>query len=83
MKTINLKIELGFMAPPLRKQLRGFRIPSAVLAKYQAMDEAVSRLYIGGVLTDSEKDRVRSRLCKKLIAEIPRRPTTPKEGEKQ
>lgn len=61
-----LKVEFGAMSQPLKKQVKGLRFPSM----FQANADAITRLNVYGLLTESEAHRARLRLLKSIEKEM-------------
>lgn len=62
-------ILLGALCPPLSKQLEGV-LPLAILEHMDRQAAAIDLLAISGVIVDSEKNKARRRLMKRVFAEL-------------
>lgn len=60
-----MKIEFGALAPSLMVQLRGF-FPVVILRLFSRDANAITRLRVRGLITDSEAARARKRLVKRI-----------------
>lgn len=58
------------MAPPLSRQLRKYAIDKEKVKEFQRDSDAISRLYIRGVICETEKGRAYRMLYRKICAEI-------------
>ncbi len=65
-------IRFGVFAEPLRIQLKGHRIPGKVLIGLQGDADAISRLRVRSVLTESQAEKAHERLMKQIVAAIPK-----------
>ena len=68
---MSLALTFGAFAAPLKKQLRGHRVPSKDVAHFQADADAITRLGIRGLLSDAEKRRARQRLIDRIAKAVP------------
>jgi hypothetical protein len=68
------QLQFGALAPPIEEQLRdqGLRLDLTPLSRQFLQQDAddVSRLYVRGLLTKAESDRVRNRLVKKIAKHL-------------
>jgi hypothetical protein len=60
----------GAMADPLRKQLEMTGIDAGTINHLQRDVDAVVRLHVRGLLTDSEANKARQRVAKKIFIAI-------------
>jgi len=58
-------IELGCLSPTLSEQLKGV-LPAEKLVIFDKLTDAINRLSVFGLLSDSESDRARKRLIKMI-----------------
>lgn len=65
-----MEIRFGCMAPPLSRQLRKYAIDKEKVKEFQRDSDAISRLYIRGVICETEKGRAYRMLYRKICAEI-------------
>lgn len=67
-----LNLVFGALAPHLDEQLRGqgIAISPGWIGKYQGHADAIVRLAVAGLITDSEKRRARQRLMKKIVKSL-------------
>lgn len=63
-------ITFGAMADPLRKQLEMTGIDVGTINHLQRDADAIVRLHVRGLLTDSETSRARIRVIKKINAAL-------------
>ena len=63
-----LKLHFGALAPSIRKQLsdQGFKFRGARISALQEKQTAIIRLYLGGIISDAEKERANKRLFKQI-----------------
>lgn len=66
---MKIRIELGALCDPISDQLKG-RAPNHRLRFLDGHAESITRLHIHGVLTDSECDKARKRLMRKIQQEV-------------
>lgn len=71
MMTKKFEIQFGALCPPLSQQIvaAGSKVPSDVDLLQQDADE-ISRLYIRGLLSDSESTRARKRLMARIVRNV-------------
>lgn len=65
-----MEIRFGCMAPPLSRQLRKYAIDKEKVKEFQRDSDAISRLYIRGVICETVKGRAYRMLYRKICAEI-------------
>jgi hypothetical protein len=67
----SFSIHLGALAPTLTQQFAdaGVRMNPTLLAHWQKDQDAIARLAVRGLLSDTEARKARERLCKKIRAE--------------
>ena len=58
------------MVPPLSRQLRKYAIDKEKVKEFQRDSDAISRLYIRGVICEEVKRRAYRMLYRKICAEI-------------
>ena len=61
-----MKIQFGAMAPRLTEQLRETGISQKELKVFDEDTDAITRLYVRGILSDREKQKAIHRLIKKI-----------------
>lgn len=63
-----LKIRLGAMSPSVKEQVeeQGFKIDATDSVHLQKDSEAITRLIIRGLITDSQAKQARDKLFKKI-----------------
>ncbi len=67
---MKLEICFGLLADSISKQVSS-QLGSQIKLPYFDEDaKAIARLYIRGLITDSEKERARRKLIKKIIAHL-------------
>jgi len=62
-------IKIGALAPPITEQLKELNLPDDKLAQLHPFDldaKAITRLYVRGIIIDTECDKVGKRLAKKI-----------------
>ena len=69
---MQIGISFGAMADPLRDQLKaqGLRMPEEKMNHLQSDIDALVRLSIRGLLCDSDANRTRRKLLKRIIEEL-------------
>lgn len=60
--SITVRVEFGPMVPMLWEQLRGFELTGLRIDRFQSYADALVRLQMGDLLTDTELTRARRRL---------------------
>jgi len=67
-----LRIQLGAMSDPIKKQLeeQGLRASTEALRVWQRAADARVMLSVGGLLTEAESQRVGRRLLKKMSGRL-------------
>ena len=65
-----MEIRFGCMVPPLSRQLRKYAIDKEKVKEFQRDSDAISRLYIRGVICETVKRRAYRMLYRKICAEI-------------
>jgi hypothetical protein len=70
LKKERLGITFGAMADPLRKQLEMTGIDAGTINHFQRDADAIVRLNVRSLLTDSETRKARLRVVKKFAAEL-------------
>ncbi len=64
-----LTIELGALCTPLTTQLAGW-VSKIQAETFQISAEAITHLVVAGCLSETEADRARDRLMKKIVAAV-------------
>jgi hypothetical protein len=64
---MNIEIHFGALAPRLSKQDAGAYIKKKTLSHLQRDADALVRLHLRGVLSDSEVEKARRRLMNKIV----------------
>ena len=59
-------IIFGATAPPLAEQLKGVRITAEKMKAYQADADAITRLNLRDILSDSEARKARGRILRSM-----------------
>ena len=67
---IRVRVHFGALAQPLKDQLVNAHIDSELLSHFQHDADAITRLAVRGLLSDTEINRSRQRLMKKIIKAI-------------
>jgi hypothetical protein len=57
---------MGVLAPSLVEQLKPYGLKLNHVKQLQDLNQAITRLYLAEVLTESEKERARKRLIKRI-----------------
>jgi hypothetical protein len=60
-------LEFGVFAPKLSEQLKNTNIPKEQLEHFDLDADAINRLLIRGVLTDSQTEQARKKLLKRIV----------------
>lgn len=68
-----VQIEIGLMAPPLTDQLAVFGLDEKVAARLEAINKAISRLYLHGYIPAAQSQRARKKLMKEIQTEVTER----------
>jgi len=66
-------VRFGVFAQSLREQLKGYRIPGKAITILQADADAISRLRVRSIITESQADKAHEKLMKMIVAAIPRK----------
>lgn len=70
------QIRFGAMSPPLVEQFKAMDLDDFEAAeKWQAVADARTMLYLNGLLTAVEEERVRDRIFKAMTADLEKRGT--------
>ena len=69
-RTDKISVHFGALCEPLWEQLE---CPPSWVAQHQAQADAIVKLHVGGLLTDRETHRARSRLVKKIVKTLEKR----------
>jgi hypothetical protein len=67
---MEIEIHFGALTPPLSEQLSNFKIDEKNLAHYQRDADAITRLSVRGLITDSMKGQTYKKLLKNIINEL-------------
>lgn len=67
-----LTIHFGAMCPPLSEQLASIALPTEKIDQWQMMADSIVRLHVHNILSDSKVEKARSRLMKRIAAEMDR-----------
>lgn len=65
-----MNIRLGSMAPPLSRQLRKFNLDKKKVKQFQRDNDAISRLYVRGIISETTKIRAYNALVRSIKKEI-------------
>ncbi|SER23144.1 MULTISPECIES: hypothetical protein [Pseudomonas] len=62
----DLSVKMGVLAPSLVEQLKPYGLKLDQVQSLQDLNHAITRLYLAEVLTETEKERARKRLMKRI-----------------
>lgn len=69
MSARNISLVFGAISPSIQKQLAKQRIKISLSPHWQKDADAISRLYVRGLLTDSQVHSARGKLLKQIAKE--------------
>ncbi len=67
---MQITLDFGAMAESLKKQLARFYVQEKELSHYQRDADAISRLMMRGLISESQAHAARKRLMKKVLSAI-------------
>jgi hypothetical protein len=71
---MGVQIRFGAIAPPLSEQLKGIHVGDQDLLRFQASADAIVQLYFDDLIPDSQVDKIRTKLGKRILKAVDESP---------